>query len=148
MTDNNDLFTFGSGNCGELGVGHLIPHTDELQKVTIYSNNNENEIEKVKYIAAGNYYSAAITTNGSLYTFGCGAYYRLGHGSDDNCLVPTRVVALDGVGDQLPNGTSTGKSSLILLDLMCPGCPYEVVFFIVSWISGIISYFCFFAEVT
>ena len=105
----NVLYSFGTGSNGELGLGKIIPFTTVLQKVIIQNNNNKID-EKVKYIAAGSYYSAVITAEGCLYTFGCGAYYRLGHGCDENCIVPKRVRALDGVGLLSPNGTSTGKN--------------------------------------
>ena len=96
------LFSFGSGSCGELGLGSEIPYSPTLQRVVFPDNVD------VKYIAAGSYYSAAIAKSGILYTFGCGAYYRLGHGSDDNVYVPKKIEALEGVGMLLPDGTSTG----------------------------------------
>lgn len=105
------LFSFGSGSCGELGIGSQIPYSHTLQRVVLPDNVD------VKYIAAGSYYSAAISMSGILYTFGCGAYYRLGHGSDENVNVPKKVEALEGVGMLLPDGTSTGASAL---QLRCP----------------------------
>lgn len=107
LTQSSDLFSFGTGSCGELGIGTSIPHTNEPQKVIFLGSLG------VKYIAAGAYYSAAITTDGVLFTFGCGAYYRLGHGSDENQSVPKKVEALEGVGLLLPNGTSTGAYTVL-----------------------------------
>ena len=108
LDSSNFLYSFGTGANGELGLGKIVPFTKTLQKVDIL--NNDKKIKKVKFIAAGSYYSAVITEEGCLYTFGCGAYYRLGHGSDENVLLPKRVRALDGVGLLLPNGTSTGEN--------------------------------------
>jgi len=40
----------------------------------------------------------AVTSIGQVYTFGSGAYYRLGHGTDDgDALLPTEVEALGGI---------------------------------------------------
>lgn len=41
--------------------------------------------------------SAAITDDGSLYTWGRGNYGRLGHGKSNDCFVPTLVSALEGI---------------------------------------------------
>ena len=106
LAEGGALFSFGSGGCGELGIGSQIPHSRTLQRVVFPDNVD------VKYIAAGSYYSAAIAKSGILYTFGCGAYYRLGHGSDENVTLPKKVEALEGVGMLLPDGTSTGASAL------------------------------------
>lgn len=103
ITDGNFLFSFGTGSCGELGIESTPTYANTLQLVRFPNNDG------VKYIAAGSYYSAAISVAGILYTFGCGAYYRLGHGTDENCNVPRKVEALEGVGMPGPHGTSSGK---------------------------------------
>lgn len=48
-------------------------------------------------IACGSTYSAAITAEGELYTWGQGNYGRLGHGSSDDHSTPTLVSALKGM---------------------------------------------------
>lgn len=48
----------------------------------------------VKAVYCGCTYSAAITMNGNLYTWGRGTYGRLGHGNSDDKLLPTHVYAL------------------------------------------------------
>ena len=42
-------------------------------------------------IACGSSYSAAISDNGILYTWGRASYGRLGHGTIEDCLIPTPV---------------------------------------------------------
>jgi hypothetical protein len=64
--------------------------------------------ELVSEIAAGHNYSALVTAlTGDVYTFGNGAYYKLGHGDDEDRLVPTRVVELE-VGAFRMDGTTSG----------------------------------------
>lgn len=104
IADRNALYSFGTGSCGELGIESTPSYVNTLQLVRFPNNDG------VKYIAAGSYYSAAISVTGILYTFGCGAYYRLGHGTDENCSVPRKVEALEGVGMPGPHGTSSGKT--------------------------------------
>lgn len=43
------------------------------------------------------FWSAAITDDGCLYTWGRGNYGRLGHGKSNDCFVPTAVSTLKGV---------------------------------------------------
>ena len=102
IAESNELFSFGTGSCGELGIESTPSYTNSLQSVKFTNN------DRVKYIAAGSYYSAAISVTGILYTFGCGAYYRLGHGTDENCNVPKKVEALEGVGMPGPYGITSG----------------------------------------
>lgn len=47
-------------------------------------------------IECGGTYSAAISANGILYTWGRGIYGRLGHGTSEDVLIPTVVSALTG----------------------------------------------------
>ena len=41
-------------------------------------------------------HAAVLTSDGEVFTFGYGEYGRLGHGGEDNELVPRRVAALAG----------------------------------------------------
>ena len=51
---------------------------------------------RVVRLAAGNNYSAAVTADGELFTWGQGAYGRLGHGGLEDVQLPTVVSALAG----------------------------------------------------
>ena len=52
--------------------------------------------KQVINICCGSTYSAAITANGDLYTWGRGNYGRLGHGSSEDQSTPLQVAALKG----------------------------------------------------
>lgn len=47
--------------------------------------------KRVRDIACGSSHSAAITSNGDLYTWGLGEYGRLGHGDNTTQLKPKQV---------------------------------------------------------
>lgn len=47
--------------------------------------------KKIREIACGSSHSAAITSNGELYTWGLGEYGRLGHGDNVTQLKPKMV---------------------------------------------------------
>ena len=49
----------------------------------------------VKEVACGSGHSAAITTNGELYTWGQGDHGRLGHGDTANQLRPKQVLGTE-----------------------------------------------------
>jgi alpha-tubulin suppressor-like RCC1 family protein len=67
--------------------------------------------ELVSCISAGSHYSVVVTESGYVYSFGSGAYGRLGNeNAAQDVMVPTRVVALEGVGQLLDNGASSGVS--------------------------------------
>ena len=112
IADSNELYSFGTGSCGELGIESTPSYTNSLQPVKFTNN------DRVKYVAAGSYYSAVISVSGILYTFGCGAYYRLGHGTDENCNVPKKVEALEGVGMPGPYGLTSGMMISTVLKLL------------------------------
>ncbi|KAK8398901.1 hypothetical protein O3P69_004178 [Scylla paramamosain] len=89
LTAGGQVYSWGNGDGGRLGHGDSNSREEptlvqELQGKTVVS------------IACGSTYSAAITTQGELYTWGRGNYGRLGHGSSDDHSVPTLVTALKG----------------------------------------------------
>jgi len=94
--------SYGTGKHGELGTGSRTTYANTLQTVHLAGE------ELVSEIAAGHNYSALVTAlTGDVYTFGNGAYYKLGHGDDEDRLVPTRVVELE-VGAFRMDGTTSG----------------------------------------
>lgn len=50
--------------------------------------------KRVRDIACGSSHSAAITSNGDLYTWGLGEYGRLGHGDTHTQLKPKQVMVM------------------------------------------------------
>ena len=88
----NGLYAFGLGLSGRLGNGS---EEDQYLPVPISVNLPSKQVLK---IAAGGHHSAAIIQPGVLYTWGGGAFGKLGHGSDtSSCLVPKLVTSLSHV---------------------------------------------------
>ena len=48
-------------------------------------------------MAAGQFHSLAVTHSGALYSWGWGGYGQLGHGDEENQLLPKRVEGLQSV---------------------------------------------------
>ena len=88
--DHGLVFSWGRGDGGRLGlsdsVGHLVPR--QIISLT----------EPICYVAAGFAHSALLgEKTGNLYTFGVGAYGRLGLGSDADVDRPRHVTeGIDG----------------------------------------------------
>lgn len=87
---NGNCYAWGHNGNGRLGLGH--------SRAVISPTQIEYLIGKeVVYVAAGEAHSAAIDRSGSLFTWGAGAYGRLGHGEDADMPVPRRVEELGGI---------------------------------------------------
>lgn len=99
------VYATGYGTNGELGVGYRLDWSEEFVPIDF--------TEHVKFIAAGDCCSALITAHqGRVYTFGSGAYFRLGHEDDLDRLSPCFVSALQHVGQLQPNGEFSGMKSV------------------------------------
>ena len=84
MTKDSTLWTFGSGDDGALG------HTDRnnrLAQTRIEAQHLGNA--KIVSVAGGVSHSAAVTEEGTLYTWGNAS--GLGHANAEAKLVPTRI---------------------------------------------------------
>ena len=89
---SEDLYTWGVNTRGQLGHGNTN-NMMKPQKVAFFSEEKVGLIS----IAAGDQHSATISSSNELYTWGCGAYYRLGHGLAFDELVPKKVEVLEDV---------------------------------------------------
>lgn len=114
LTADGKVFSWGDGELGQLGHGdnqyvrasnvvssdaafHPILHYSSLcMCICCRSYNTPKMIEglqgkHVRDIACGSAYSAAITSNGELYTWGQGHLGQLGHGDSSNHSKPKQV---------------------------------------------------------
>ena len=87
VTISGALYSWGDGGDGRLGHGdeedQLLPRPVEAIQGPVRS------------VAAGyDCHSLAITSSGALYTWGAGAHGRLGHGDEEDRLLPKRMHGL------------------------------------------------------
>ena len=120
LTQDNQLFGFGSNQSGECGIGQ----SKDINKPTpieIPARRKTNpliadlmteyeqplvpleELAKpnIKMITCGGKHSLVTTTDGDLYTFGCGQQGQLGHRTAKNVFKPRFVQDFDGKKIQL-----------------------------------------------
>jgi len=88
LTATGSIFTWGRGGFGRLGHGDVI-HVDQPKKVQALAG-----IPCVQ-IACGFAYTAAVSFEGTLYTWGAGENGRLGLGDVEDRLIPCKVVSLE-----------------------------------------------------
>ena len=91
VCENGDLYMFGDGRTGALGDG-ITAETSDKRKVGI-----PQKVKGIPFIisaSCGLQYTAIISQNGELYTFGNCSYGRLGNGISDyrqNVSIPQKI---------------------------------------------------------
>lgn len=83
------LYMWGKNEFGQLGL------SDNSRRVVPTLQRSLRD-QKVAHISLGDEHSAALTTEGGLFTFGAGMYGQLGHGRTANELLPRKVFELMG----------------------------------------------------
>ena len=91
IDSNNCLYSWGQGKSGCLGHGNELDY-NKPKLVEMLSNN------KIEYISAGDNYSACVSYQMHLFTWGSGEFGRLGHSDNKDELYPKKVVEIkDGI---------------------------------------------------
>lgn len=111
LTSTGQVFSFGTGQYGALGHGYSSAKQlpDQIRPTLVRALLPE----KIVCIAAGELHSAAVTSDGDLYTWGDGFCGQLGHGDRrpevlpkqvtpgglaDECVATIRYVCMVGLG--------------------------------------------------
>ena len=74
LTSEGQVFSWGDGYKGKLGLGDQGSHHEPTPIPT-----DSFDGQSVAHVSAGGIHSAAVTTQGRVYTWGCGSDGRLGH---------------------------------------------------------------------
>jgi RCC1 and BTB domain-containing protein len=110
LTTEGEVYTWGRGDDGRLGHGDngwkYVPRITQSLSGHI-----------VVQVTCGSYHTAAVTSNGDLYTWGGGMYGKLGHSNESGQATPKRVEGLVGlVVSQVACGVSI-QYLVYILDL-------------------------------
>ncbi|CAG9862070.1 unnamed protein product [Phyllotreta striolata] len=76
------VFSWGSNAYGQLGLGHQVNESPYPQILPALS------ASKIIDLAAGQYHSVALASDGRVFTWGWGIHGQLGHGNCDNEFLP------------------------------------------------------------
>ena len=89
LTADGALWSWGVGGDGKLGHGDG-QHQWQPKKVEAFAG------QRVVAVSAGRSHSLAITADGAVWSWGWGAFGRLGHGDERTQLLPKKVEAFAG----------------------------------------------------
>lgn len=88
ITTNGEVYSWGLGEFGRLG------HSEECEPKEMPSKISTIADKQIVTASCGTTYTALISNNGELFTFGHGRFGKLGHGNSDDKFYPTLVSAL------------------------------------------------------
>lgn len=88
IKSDGTLWGWGANNYGQLGQGYATP---TKEPVAIKGPNGEAVFSNIKMATAGYYYSAVLTKDGEVYTWGYNEKGQLGDGTKVNKNIPTKV---------------------------------------------------------
>ena len=109
LTADGAVWSWGDGAFGKLGHGdeqnQLLP-----KKIELLAG------QRAIAVSAGEYHSTALTTDGAVWSWGYGGYGQLGHGDEQDQLLPKKIEALAGqrVVAVAPGASSQHSHSLAL----------------------------------
>ena len=109
VTEGGELLMCGYGGCGWLGLGDEDDRmTPTLVARAVFDG------EAVLMVACGESHTATVTEDGGVYTCGLGKDGRLGHGNEEDQLVPRRVPAARFNDEQVVMLAAGGAHSVAL----------------------------------
>lgn len=83
------IYIWGKNEFGQLGLNDQRNRYLPTLQVSLLE-------QKIAFVSLGEEHSAAITTEGGLFTWGAGMYGQLGHGRNINEILPRKVFELMG----------------------------------------------------
>ena len=90
LTSNGRLFTWGYNQYGKLGDGTTTNRSTPTEITNRFSLATE---DKIIQVSLGGNHSAALTSNGRLFTWGYNWYGQLGDGTTTNGFTPTEITS-------------------------------------------------------
>ncbi|KAL4461583.1 hypothetical protein ABPG74_016207 [Tetrahymena malaccensis] len=85
LTNENQLFSWGRNNEGQLGI-------DTKQAQCLFSPQQIQFDKKIINVFSGSNHSFFITKQNELFSFGSGLYGQLGQGKCENSIIPNKVL--------------------------------------------------------
>lgn len=89
LTVSGNIFSFGRNDFGQLGFGDTEDRSYPMNLKAL------NQL-KASYIACGENFTAVLTQDGGVFTFGAGMYGQLGHGQLGHEYLPRKIPDLMG----------------------------------------------------
>ncbi|KAJ7746825.1 regulator of chromosome condensation 1/beta-lactamase-inhibitor protein II [Mycena maculata] len=122
LTDSGKVYTFGSGEKGQLGNGKTGERIVTGNKVAFDIVSQPSQVEgidnkKIVQISAGQQHCIALDSTGLVYVWGYGGYCRLGLGTQADELKPKLVPNFAGTNELLMGAlVVAGPSNSVVVD--------------------------------
>lgn len=98
VSESGLLFMWGANRDGQLGTGRGEASLDSPTLIVLPTQGSGAQtgraFQKARVVSCGARHTACGTTSGAVYTWGCGMYGVLGHGSDEDSDMPKLVEGL------------------------------------------------------
>ncbi|CAM9947720.1 unnamed protein product [Ectocarpus sp. 13 AM-2016] len=114
VTASGELYTWGAGENGRLGLGDVADRHTPSRVEGLHS--------KVKEVYAGSVHSCVLTREGTVYAFGKHEY--TGHGDHEDVLDPRLIPTFSGGSGALVRQISVGPGGYHTMALTCQGQVY------------------------
>ena len=121
LDENGAVWAWGHNNKGQLGDGSTTDRTSPIKVATDVASslNGKTVID----VAAGEYFSMALDSDGNVHTWGSGAGGRLGHNNTTDYSKPKKVDAVNGM---IAISASGGESHYLKSNGTIWGAGYNV----------------------
>jgi alpha-tubulin suppressor-like RCC1 family protein len=127
ITEDGDLYSWGEGKLGQLGLGKCREKRMP-QRVAFDFDGQEEETgeksQRVRACAAGFGHTAALTDGGSLYMWGFNVYGQVGVGDKKTRWHPEQI-CYSAAGEQLPQFSKVACSKYATYAIDSLGRPYS-----------------------
>ncbi|ANQ08597.1 Guanidine nucleotide exchange factor [Plasmodium coatneyi] len=84
-TLRGDIYSWGYGANGRLGFGNIQSYNRPQLVKALHKR------KRIIYVCAGKSHSGCIDAENNVYTWGNGKYFKLGHGDENDVLIPKRL---------------------------------------------------------
>jgi alpha-tubulin suppressor-like RCC1 family protein len=111
LTEEGPLFSFGKNSCGELGVGDQETHTDVVQ---VKFPTEVGAQPEITYIACGDDFALAVTSEGQLYGWGCNNHAQCANYDCENHWSPIL-------------SSQIGPTPGVRVASVCGGCQHAMI---------------------
>jgi alpha-tubulin suppressor-like RCC1 family protein len=119
LTRQGRVFTFGEGAHGQLGHGdRLYRSTPDAIAAKFFGR------AKIVFVAAGYIHSGVVTSDGLVWTWGCGARARLGLNDERDQVAPRQIMGPFGGSGAVMMSAGGAHTMLVMSDGALWGCGY------------------------
>ncbi len=116
LSDKGQVYTWGHNLKGQLGTGDTSIQEYPYLVRFDQSGSKTAHQPRMTFVAAGRFYSMAVSESGEVYTWGSGSFGQLGHDNRKDEYLPKKVKALEGIRIQSVVASAVHSAAISLTD--------------------------------